>query len=350
MFSEPWHQFLKDQGAHITDHSVQDFGDANNERLIAANNELLCDLSHLGILKISGDDAPSFLQNLLSSDINAITSQHAQLSSLNTAKGRVIAIFLVWRNDQDFFLQLPNSLIANIQKKLSMYVLRAKVKIEVASEQLITFGLAGKNSAGILSNIIGATPSASFGVIQHSVATLINLGTNRYQVITTPADGAVLWKKLDPYARPVGSPCWDWLNIRAGIPVVLPATQELFVLQMLNLDLLGGVSFKKGCYPGQEIVARLHYLGKLKQRTFLAHIASIEAPQPNDPLFCDVDAGESKGIILNAAPAPQGGYDVLATLYINQVNESRNVHWKSPTGALLDFQPMPYEFPLESTG
>lgn len=118
-------------------------------------------------------------------------------------------------------------------------------------------------------------------------------------------------------------------------------------MQMLNQDILGGVSFKKGCYPGQEIVARMHYLGKLKQRTFLAHIDSNGSPLPNDPLYSNDFADQISGNILNAAPAPQGGYDVLATLQISSVSDSNIVHWKTPDGAALKFQALPYRTTAE---
>lgn len=348
MLNSDWQSFLQQQGAQFQNDVVQDFGDAPAERLAAGDGTVLCDLSQFGILKVSGDDAQSFLQNLSSNDIKAVTLGQAQLSSLNTAKGRVLATFLVWQSGANYYLQLPAALAATVQKKLTMYVLRAKVKIEDASAQQVCLGLAGKNAAALLSNI-GELPQGALAVTQQANASIMRMSDDRFQLIVPAEHAPALWLQLSVQARPAGSPCWDWLNIRAGFPVVLPSTQEQFVLQMLNLDLIGGVSFKKGCYPGQEVVARLHYLGKLKQRTYLAHIASDTAPQPNDPLYNDGDASQSNGNILNAAPAPQGGYDVLATLY-SSVKEAHVVHWQSPQGAVLDFEPLPYPFPAESGG
>lgn len=347
MLNSTWHTFLEQQGARIQDGITLDFGDERAERIAARDNTVLCSLSQFGILKVSGDDAQSFLQNLCSSDIKSVTPGQAQLSSLNTAKGRVIATFHVWQNGADYFLQLPHSLLAPIQKKFSMYVLRAKVKIEDASEQQVCIGIAGKEAASLLQSGIGELPQSPLALVQHPNATIIRHGDGRFQINTTPEHAPALWKQLSARARPVGTPCWDWLNIRAGIPVVQPTTQEQFVLQMLNLDILGGVSFKKGCYPGQEIVARMHYLGKLKQRTFLAYIDCNAAPAPNDPLYSDDYAGQISGAILNAAPAPNGGYDVLATLHISSVKDGRVVHWKTLDGAILNFEALPYSFPAE---
>ncbi|MFA5824645.1 MAG: folate-binding protein [Gallionellaceae bacterium] len=350
MLNPNWQTFLQEHGAQFQDGIAQNFGDASAELIATRDGTVLCDLSQFGILKVSGDEAQSFLQNLCSNDIKTVSPQQAQLSSLNTAKGRVLATFLIWQSGADYYLHLPASLIAAIQKKLSMYVLRAKVKIEDVSAQLVCLGVAGKDAAALLQTHVGELPQAALAVTQHTNASILRVGSERFQIVTTPEHAPMLWQQLSPQTRPVGSPCWDWLNIRAGIPVVLPATQEQFVLQMLNLDILGGVSFKKGCYPGQEIVARMHYLGKLKQRTYLAHIDSETAPQPNDALYSDDYAGQSSGNILNAAPAPAGGYDVLATLHSSSVKDARVVHWQSPEGAALDFQTLPYPFPAESGG
>jgi folate-binding protein YgfZ len=347
MHNSDWQTFLETQGAQIEDGVAQDFGAVADERIATRDGTVLCDLSQFGILKVSGEDAQSFLHNLCSNDIKAITPNLAQLNSLNTAKGRVLATFLVWQNGAEYFLHLPISLLTPIQKKLSMYVLRAKVKIEDVSSQHICFGLAGKEAETLLSACVGTLPQTALAVEHNAASSIIRLGHERFQINTTPEHAVALWQQLSAQARPVGSPCWDWLNIRAGIPVILPATQEQFVLQMLNLDLLGGVSFKKGCYPGQEIVARMHYLGKLKQRTFLAHVASDVAPQPNDALYSDDFAGQSSGNILNSAPAPQGGYDVLATLQISSVADSQIVHWKTPDGIALALQAVPYDVPTQ---
>ncbi len=358
MLNSDWQTFLQQRGAQFQNEVVQDFGNASAERLAAHDGTVLCDLSQFGLLKVSGEDAQSFLQNLCSNDIKAVTPAQAQLNSLNTAKGRVLATFLVRQAGADYYLHLPAALTAAIQKKLTMYVLRAKVKIEDVSAQLVCLGLAGKEAATLIKAHVSEVPETAMSVNQRAVFdglkqphfTCIRLGENRFQIVTASEHAPALWQQLSAQARPTGSPCWDWLNIRAGIPVVLPATQEQFVLQMLNLDMVGGVSFKKGCYPGQEIVARMHYLGKLKQRTYLAHVNSATAPQPNDALYSDDYAGQVSGNIVNAAPAPQGGYDVLASLHCSTVKEARSVHWQSPEGAPLNFESLPYPFPAESGG
>jgi len=136
-----------------------------------------------------------------------------------------------------------------------------------------------------------------------------------------------------------GAPAWDWLLINAGIPSVLPQTQEHFVPQMANMEVLGGVSFNKGCYPGQEIVARSQYLGKVKRRLYLAHLDA--EPRPGDELFAPDPTDQAAGMIANAAPAPGGGWDVLAVVLTPSV-EAGEVRLKARDGARLAFRPLPY--------
>ncbi len=343
-----WQDFLTQQRATIEQGVVRHFGDAAAERIATRDDMVICDLAQFGVIKVNGDEAHSFLQNLLSCDINKVTATQAQLGSLNTAKGRMLATMLIWKNGDDYFLHLARDLAETIRKKLAMYVLRAKVKISDASDEIICLGVSGAAAASVLQKQFGAIPEAPLQTLQHEQLILIRSGETRFQLNMPAALAPALWTQLTTLARPVGSPCWDWLNIRAGIPVVTAATQEQLVLQMSNLDLLGGVSFKKGCYPGQEIVARMHYLGHLKRRTYLAHIDTDIAPQANDPLFSSDYAEQGSGNILNVAAAPDGGYDVLATLHISTVDSGHVVHCRAADGPTLTIQPLPYSLTTES--
>jgi len=339
-----WQNFLQQRGALLHDDIVLHFGDAQGELAAAQSGTVLCDLSQFGTLMVTGEDAPGFLQNMLSSDVREAGEQRAQYSSLNSPKGRMQASFLIWRSGTDYFLQLPRSLCAAIQKRLSMYVLRAKVRITDVSGQQVCIGLAGDNAAALLQQQLGSAPQDAMAVEQHGNACVIRAGAQRFQIITTPPHAPALWQSLGAAARPAGSPCWDWLNIRDGIPVILPATQEQFVPQMANLDLIGGVSFKKGCYPGQEIVARMQYLGKLKRRMYLAHIAGNIVPQPGAELYSAEMEGQASGMVVNATTAPGGGCDLLAVVQISS-RETQTVHLQSLQGAALNFLPLPYAIP-----
>lgn len=338
--NQDWQNFLGTQGAQMQDGVVQHFGDAAAERAAARDGTVLCDLSQYGVLKVTGEEAQGFLHNLFSSDVNSLTPSLALRSSFNTAKGRALATFLIWRNDEGFFLQLPQGLLAPIQKKLSMYVLRSKVKIENAGDH-VCLGLSGAGASAELQALFGELPQAALSAVTRDGDTLIRLDDQRFLLCTVATQAAATWQKLSAFARPAGSPCWDWLDIRAGIPVVLPLTQEAFVPQMLNLDLIGAVNFKKGCYPGQEIVARLHYLGKPKRRMFLAHIDSAEVPAAGAELFSMEVEGQSCGNVVSAVTAPGGGCDLLAVVQLVS-HETFPVHLGALTGPRLHFQPLPY--------
>ena len=345
-----WHSFLTLHGATLDAGVVRHFGAPAAELNAAAHDTVVCDLGQFGTLRVSGEEAQPFLQNLLSNDIREAGGRQAQISSLNNAKGRMLATMLIWRTGDDYLLQLPKALCEAIRKKLSMYVLRAKVRISDAGDEIVTLGLSGATAGQIVMAEFGVLPRLPLGITGALPASATRIGESRFMINTTPAHAAKLWPELVRQARPVGSACWDWLNIRSGIPFILPQTQEQFVAQMVNLELVGGVSFNKGCYPGQEIVARMQYLGKLKRRMYLAHLEypanpdSNDAPQAGDELFSADMEGQACGMIINAAPAPGGGCDVLASVQISS-REQHPVHWKSLQGAELRFLPPPYPLP-----
>jgi len=340
--NQVWQDFLATQYAHIQDDVVQHFGDTHSELATTKTCTAICDLSQFGLIRVSGEDAQGFLQNLFSSDLREVSAQRAQLSSFNTAKGRMLATFLIWKSGDDYFLHLPHSLHAAIQKKLSMYVLRSKVKISDASNELVCLGLAGIEAQALVEECFASLPQDAMAVVHDNHGSVIRLGDDRFQIVTTPEQAPSLWKCLNDGARPSGSACWDWLNIRAGVPVILPATQEQFVPQMANLELIGGVNFKKGCYPGQEIVARMQYLGKLKRRMYLAHIEGTA--QAGDELYSPEMAGQACGMVVNAAAAPGGGSDLLAVVQISS-HDGHPVHLGSLDGEQLKFEALPYSLP-----
>ena len=342
--SADWQQFLQQRGATLQDGITLHYTDTSSELIATRDSTVLCDLGQLGVLRVSGEEAQSFLQNLLSNDIREVNPGHAQLSSLNSPKGRMLASMLIWRDGGDYLLQLPSALCEPIRKKLSMYVLRAKVKI--ADAEIVSLGVSGAQAEASLRALFGELPQQSFEVVNGAASSLIKLGEHRWQISATPQRAQEIWAAIA--AQPVGSACWDWLNIRAGFPVILPQTQEQFVAQMVNFEVLGGVNFKKGCYPGQEIVARMQHLGKPKRRMYLAHIDGPTnnnmGPQPGDELYSADMEGQSSGMIVNAAAAPGGGFDVLAVVQIAS-HDAHPIHLASLAGARLQFQPPPYPVP-----
>ena len=293
------------------------------------------------MIRFSGAEAQAFLHNQLSCDVAALTPGRSTYGSYCTPKGRVLATFLLWRAGEDFFMQLPSPLREPIQRQLSKYILRSKVKATDASSDWTLIGVAGKDAAALVQRAVGDVPRSVHDVINTQDAMVIRLPGDRYEIVAASKSPDIT-ESISDAAEKADPDYWDWLDIRAGIPVVLPATQEAFVPQMVNLDLIGGVSLTKGCYPGQEIVARMHFRGTLKQRMYLANIAGSDRPQPGENLYSSDFGGQACGRIVNAARSPEGGHDVLAVIQIASA-ERGDVHWKTPEGPALRLLPLPYD-------
>jgi folate-binding protein YgfZ len=234
-------------------------------------------------------------------------------------------------------------LLENTLKRLRMFVMRAKVTLESVEAELVSIGLSGPDAKTILTNAAGFAPSGDNGCETREDVTIMSLpGPHpRYEIIAPTAVVQTLWENLKSKATPVGPAVWAWLDIMAGIPSVHPETNEEFVPQMANLEAVGGVNFKKGCYPGQEIVARMQYLGKLKQRMYRAHVAGDTTPRPGDSIYAPDFPGQSAGTVVEAQPSPDGGYDLLAVIQISSA-EAGELHLGSETGPKLSLQPLPY--------
>ena len=338
-----WHTFLRDRHAIIDNDRILHFGNITAERKSAQDEVIITDLSSFGLIRFFGEDTKDFLQKQLTCDVREIGSKMAQYGAYCTAKGRVYSTFTLWQQDGGFLMQLPASLIASIRKRLSMYVLRAKVQLTNVSDDWVQIGLAGVTAAAMVEKISGMqfVYERSLQIIVCDNIRILCLSPQRFVLIVSPEKAPELWCRLSEHATEVGTNCWEWLTIQDGIPVILPETQELFIPQMINFDALGGVSFKKGCYPGQEIVARTHYLGQLKRRMMLAHIDTSESVKPGDLLYSEDMADQSSGMIVNAVSAPQGGVDVLAVIQQGS-KENYDIHLHSLAGAILVMKTLPY--------
>ena len=319
-----------------------DFGHPAAERQAAATDIIMTDLSYLGLLQADGEDAANFLQGQMTNDIKLLDGNNGQYAGYCTPKGRLLGIFLVFAHHGHFHLQLDGRLTTPILKRLKMYVLRSRVNLEDVSDSIIRMGVAGSNAPAALQQLFGQVPQAPHQLLNLETVNLIRLpgAIPRFQLFTTPQHAPAIWAALEASSTPVGKPCWEWLEIHAGIPQVTPATQEQFVPQMLTLDLLDGINFKKGCYTGQEIVARTHYLGKVKRRTHLAHVEGDQSPNPGDKIYPG-DGEEAVGMVVSVAPAPQGGYDLLAEIRLENVQAGK-IRWGSPKGSCVELLELPY--------
>ena len=338
-----WLALLASRGATVVDGVVRDFGDAPRERAATAAGSIVADLSQFGLLAAAGADARAFLHAQLSCDVEDLAEDVAVYGVYCTAKGRVLANFLLWSEAGTFFLLLPRSLAAGIRKRLQTFVLRAKVTLADASDDRVAFGLAGAGARQAVMALAGTVPVGSLKIARGGGVTVLAIDDGRLVVIVPVAQAAAAWDRVAGALTPVGAPCWEWLEIAHGLPWITPATQDQFVPQMANLELIGGVNFRKGCYPGQEIVARTQYLGKPKRRLFLAHVDAEAGPAAGDTLVAD-GGDQSAGTVVNAAPAPEGGFDLLAIVQTASADAS-TVRLGSAAGPALRFRLLPYAVP-----
>lgn len=285
-------------------------------------------ISHLGIIRVQGDDAASFLHGQLTNDFVLLDQQHARLAAFCSAKGRMQASFIGFkRAPDDILLICSHDLLARTLKRLSMFVLRAKAKLTDASADFQLFGLIG--------NAVPATEAPWTLHTQADGSHLVHLypaaGQPRALLVApvgTPA----------PQGTALTSEQWLWTEVASGIAMVSEPVFELFVPQMLNYESVGGVNFKKGCYPGQEVVARSQFRGTLKRRAYIVH-----ADQPlnaGQEVFAASDAEQATGTVVQAAPAPQGGWDAIVSMQIQSAQEALTAG--SPEGVALTVQSLPY--------
>jgi folate-binding protein YgfZ len=335
-----WLEFLERRGAVIAAGRVASFGDAGAELAAARDAAILCDLSHNALVEATGDDAAAFLHGQLTNDVEGLVPGAAQWTGWCTPKGRLVASFLLARLPGRFLFMLPAEIAEPVRKRLSMFVLRSKVKLADVSAQWVRMGVAGPEASAAVAHALRSAPAAK-QVVEHDGVVAIGLDSERYLVIAPLERAEPLWETLATKAKPAGSAAWEWKSIRAGIPTVVGATQEAFVPQMANFDLIDAVSFRKGCYPGQEIVARTQYRGGLKRRMALVHIdGEGAAVAPGQSLFSEAFGEQAAGMVANAAPAPGGGADALVVAQIESL-ERDDLRWGTPGGPEVEILQRP---------
>ncbi|MEN8171204.1 MAG: folate-binding protein [Pseudomonadota bacterium] len=345
-----WLDFLQQQGATIHEGRVADFGNAKTELQSVTNTNIIAPLTHLALLRASGSDSAEFLQGQTSNDVRHVDAGHHQLSSYCTPKGRMLALFTLFMRDDDYYLQLPHELLEAVQKRLTMFVMRSDVKLDSVGDELPAFGLSGPQAETLINKALGSFPSDPDQSLTIDGVTVLRRpgDTPRFICLAATERLTALWQNLATEAQPVGSAPWDLLEIRAGIPNISSGSVEAFVPQMLNLQLINGVNFKKGCYPGQEIVARMQYLGKLKRRMYRAQSDSKELPAPGTELFSPESAsGQGAGKVVRAAPSPDGGNELLVVAEISSA-EQQVLFLENENGPQLKMLELPYAFEQRS--
>jgi folate-binding protein YgfZ len=355
-FMSNWTEYLASHGArfHIDEATqVEDFGRVLTATDLAAG--FVAPVTDLGLIAVTGEDAARFLHSQLTNDVEHLGTGEARLAGFCTPKGRLQATFLMWRSSETeregtVWLQLPRAIQAPLQKRLSMFVLRAKAKLRDATEEesvAAVIGVGGARGEAALRAQGFELPGAPNALVSGERGTVIRLAdalkAPRFLWITSAQAAEAVLPALAAELALGGNAAWQLAAIHAGVPQVTAATQEQFVPQMINLELLGGVNFKKGCYPGQEIVARSQYLGKLKRRTSLASVDNAAA-RAGDEVYSTADPEQPCGMVVNAAPNGEGGADLLVETKLAALDEE--VRLGSAAGAPLRFLALPY--PLDA--
>ncbi|HLX30477.1 MAG TPA: folate-binding protein [Casimicrobiaceae bacterium] len=310
-----------------------------------------CTHTDWGILRASGEDAVAFLHAQLSSDVQALGPGEGQYWTYNSPKGRVLANGVLWRapdeRDDAIILLLASDLATTIQKRLSMFVLRSKVTIENATADSTLIGIAGEGAHDATRAAFGVGPARGRAVTFKAHANAFTLPDGRVVVVAPIAEGGVLKAALARHATIVGRNEWRRFGIALGVPLITSATADLFVPQTANLDLLGGVSFTKGCYPGQEIVARMQYLGRLKERLFAFRSDAFDAAPGTRIYSKTFSVDQSCGVVVNVAPDTAGGVALLAVVQLDAV-KADDLTLGASDGPRLTRRPLPYDVPSAS--
>jgi hypothetical protein len=304
-------------------------------------------LGHSGLIRVSGADAASFLHGQLTNDFTGLSLADARLAAYCSPKGRMLASFVGFKHRHDeIWLACRSEVLEATVKRLRMFVLRAKAQLSALDETVVLLGLSGQSAQVWLE--AHAPDGSSLAVWRK-----LDLGDDAHLVRLPDAAGQrrFLWAGPAAEARailnampPLSTTAWDWLEVRSGIAPVLAATSEAFVPQMLNYEVVGGVNFQKGCYPGQEVVARSQYRGTMKRRAMLMH-ADVPA-MAGQEVFWSGDPGQPSGLVALAAAAPHGGFDLIAEMKLAAL-DGGSLHIGAADGPPATLLPLPYALPRD---
>ena len=295
----------------------------------------MAELTHLGVIRAAGEDAASFLQGQLTQDVLGLSLSEARLAAFCNAKGRMQASFIVFkRSDQEILLLCSRDILPATLKRLSMFVMRAKARLMDASDEFRLLGL-----VGIATELIAACVRPAWAKVDIDTASIVFLPSSAGQA-------RALW--CAPVAEPVPAlprldiNIWHWLAVQSGIAMISQPIFEAFVPQMLNYESVGGVNFKKGCYPGQEIVARSQFRGTLKRRAYLAHTEG--EPTVGQEVFIATDVDQPCGLVAACAENPAGGFDAIVSMQTAAAAEDAGaLTLGSASGPTLQLLRLPYK-------
>lgn len=298
-----------------------------------------CVLSHEGVLAVRGPDASKFLQGQLTCNLNYLDAQHSSLGARCTPKGRMQSSFRILQEGDGYLLAMDRELVQTQHADLTRFAAFSKSKLYDESAEWVRFGL-NKGDGALISLGLDLPQTANQVVTAHGLIA-VRLSDGRAELWTRAAEAETTQLRLAAQLPEASIDRWLLAQIRAGVGQVVAGTRELFIPQMINLQALGGVSFKKGCYTGQEIVARMQYLGKLKRRLqrLAADASDAEVPAPGLELYSPVH-GSSVGEVVLAASA-EGSMELLAVLQEDAAADGR-IFLGSPDGLPLTLLDLPY--------
>ncbi|MDQ2734366.1 MAG: folate-binding protein [Pseudomonadota bacterium] len=300
-----------------------------------------CRLDDWGVIRARGADAGKFLQGQLTNDVVGLAAGRACLAGFCSAKGRLQASFVVWKaGDDEFLLACSAGLLAPTLKRLSMFVLRAQCKLSDASGELALWGIAGMAAAPLLDAI------PVWGRRERDETIIIRLpdGAAHERGLVAAPFGVDLGSRV---GAAIDLDAWHWLQVQSGVVTIEAATVDRFVPQMVNFERVGGVDFQKGCYPGQEVVARSQYRGTTKRRAFLFDCDDA-LPAVGQDVYAAASPHEPAGTVANAAPRPgnSGGSALIEVRLAALGGEALRLG--SVDGALLRRVEMPYVVSIEA--
>ena len=337
-----WESFLKSQGANIENGLVLDFGDADQEAKSAEAGNVVTDLSFLAMVRIHGPDALTFLNGQFTCDLSRFANGNVSPCAWCNPKGQVIANFIIAELDDGYYLLLPRKMKDSFIKRLSMYILRAQVSIEDCSDSLQCIGYRHKDGEQISGIEISQRISTREQAYQANGLVMFHIPGNWNRVIISGAVETLkgAWLNLVQMYRSIGSRYWQLFDVQEGQPWIGTETSESCLPQLLNLDLQEGLSFQKGCFPGQEVIARLHYRGKTRQRLFIATLDSSAILTPGEKIYSE-NGEQSIGMVINTACHPDNGILALISLDVN-ISEPEKLHLQDKNVRFVKLSLPPY--------
>ena len=353
--NQDWKQFLTEQKAQFDENDhIKTFGLPEIEHFMVKHGPIVTDLSNETLIKVSGEDAFSFLQGQFSNDLKEVNNSQAQLSSYCDPQGKVLALMTIFKVGESYYLSFDESLRDIILKRLTMFKMMSKVELEEVSELFIQIGYAGEFADLDLQRDFTVKIKETHQIqsidsqdIQNVTVIKVPGPYHNYRLFGDLEPIKSVWKTLKSNGEAIGKLDWSLLNIVSGQPIINDKTTGKFIAQFINLDKLNAVNFKKGCYPGQEIIARMHYRGKATKRMLRMHSPVLQNFQTGDEIkLQDATERSYKFTIISAAPEIYEGTIALAISTVKAL-ESVKGDLKNENGDLFTIEPMPYDLTEE---